>query len=404
MARIFDDWLAAYIDYTANTEAPARYHFWVGVSTVAGALRRRVWIDQLKFQWTPNFYIILVGPAGVVTKSTTLNSGTGILERVKGIVFGPNSLTWQALGESLQNAQEVFEHNGEKYVIACETIAVSEAGTLLKLEDDGLVSLLIDMWDGQKSIRPWKHQTRSQKTIEINNPWLNIICCTTPTWLRGNFPEQLVGGGLTSRIIFVYADKKSKIITYPRREWTRSGISMQQYNELRDALAHDLTEISQLAGEFTMEEEAMDWGEIWHRKALEIRPPALASSRFDSYIARKQTHLHKIAIVLAAARKDCKMVITKEHLERASIVLDDVEGDMLKVFESIGLVQEAQQRSEIIQFLRVRGGMTVEELWTLCCNIMPMRDFKEGVKAAIEAEIIEQYPVAPPSRFGVRMK
>ncbi len=65
MARFHSNWLEGYYHYTKHSEAPDLFHFWTGVSVVAGALRRQVWIDQRYFQWTPNFYIVLVGPAGV---------------------------------------------------------------------------------------------------------------------------------------------------------------------------------------------------------------------------------------------------------------------------------------------------------------------------------------------------
>ena len=71
MARNFPNWLTAYATYTADSESPREFHLWTGIWTLAGALRRRVWIDMRKFQWTPNFYIVLVGPPGIVNKSTT---------------------------------------------------------------------------------------------------------------------------------------------------------------------------------------------------------------------------------------------------------------------------------------------------------------------------------------------
>ena len=70
--RNYDDWLKAYLRYAESTEAPMHMHFWSGVSAVAGALRRRVWIDQAYFKWYPNFYIVLVAPPGIVSKSTTV--------------------------------------------------------------------------------------------------------------------------------------------------------------------------------------------------------------------------------------------------------------------------------------------------------------------------------------------
>ena len=83
--RIHKDWLKAFIEFGSFGEAPLQTLFWTGVSTIAGALRRRVWIDQKYFQWVPNFYIILVAPPGGISKSTTANSGMNLLRDVPGI-------------------------------------------------------------------------------------------------------------------------------------------------------------------------------------------------------------------------------------------------------------------------------------------------------------------------------
>jgi hypothetical protein len=110
--RAYNNWIKAYVSHTRFSESPDAFHFWTGVATVAGALRRRVWIDERHFQWTPNFYIVLVGPPGVAAKSTSIRSGISLLERVPGVYLGPQSMTWQALTESLQNAQECVEIPG----------------------------------------------------------------------------------------------------------------------------------------------------------------------------------------------------------------------------------------------------------------------------------------------------
>src|SRR5712671_3481375 len=98
--RAFPNWIEAYVHHQRYSESPESFHFWTAVSTIAGALRRRVWINQLHFQWTPNMYIILVGPPGVAAKSTSIRQGLNLLEAVPGINFGQQSLTWQALIDS----------------------------------------------------------------------------------------------------------------------------------------------------------------------------------------------------------------------------------------------------------------------------------------------------------------
>src|SRR6516164_4535938 len=109
MARKSANWLKSYMQYTRDSESPTTFHFWTGVSTLAGALRRRVWIDMRKFQWTPNFYIILVGPQGVAAKSTSISMGMNLLSKIKGVKFGPESMTWQKLARSLSDAIEYVE-------------------------------------------------------------------------------------------------------------------------------------------------------------------------------------------------------------------------------------------------------------------------------------------------------
>jgi hypothetical protein len=109
MARNHADWLKAFVDYASYGEAPKRMYFWTGVSTLAGALRRRVWIDQFYFQWYCNMYVILVAPPGVVSKTTTADVGMNLLRQVPGIGFGPSVVTWQALVQGFAQAAETFE-------------------------------------------------------------------------------------------------------------------------------------------------------------------------------------------------------------------------------------------------------------------------------------------------------
>ena len=99
--RKLKHWLKAYMNFTRASESPDAFHFWTGVGTIAGALRRRVWLDMRHFQWTPNFYILLVGPPGVANKSTTVRIGSSLLSQVDGIHFGHQSMTWQSLTQTI---------------------------------------------------------------------------------------------------------------------------------------------------------------------------------------------------------------------------------------------------------------------------------------------------------------
>ena len=49
--------------------------------------------------------------------------------------------------------------------------------------------------------------------------------------------------------------------------------------------------------------------------------------RFGGYLARKQTHIHKLAMVLAASRRD-ELLIDEEDLALAAKMMTDLEQDM----------------------------------------------------------------------------
>lgn len=407
--RNFSNWLKAYAQFTRESESSDSFHFWTGVSMVAGALRRQVWIDQIAFQWTPNFYIIFVAKAGVVAKSTTIGIGTRLLEQVPGIKFGPESLTWQALGVALAEAAEVIrfsEVDSDKITTSPLTIAASELGTLFKLDDDGLTSMLIAMWDGQKSLRPWKHRTVSSSQIEVRNPWLNIIGCTTPAWLAQNFPEHMIGGGLTSRIIFVHGERKRQLVAYPGRAWRGAKVSIDgmelDISTLEKMLVDDLTKISMMKGEYRLTEAAEAWGVEWYNKLWSgTLPPHLASDRYSGYIARKQTHLHKIAIVLAAAQSD-ELVITEQHLREALILLETTEPDMIKVFESIGQVDQSKHIATISSMLRSYGPLDLQKLFSLVMNVLSQEEFELAIKAGVEGGVFSARRVYMPDGSPLR--
>lgn len=375
------------MEFTSDSESPDDFHFWTGVWTIAGALRRRVWIDQRKFQWTPNCYIILVGPPGVVTKSTTTRTGIRLLEQIQGVRFGPSSTTWQALTESLEKAVEYMKMTDDKGAevlmpMSCLNIHVSELGTFLKTDDTVMTDVITDLWDGQLST--WGHTTRTTGNITIKNPWLNVIGCTTPAWIKQNVPEHVIGGGFMSRVVFVYGDKKRQFVPYPDEM-----IAGPEYYRLESQLVEDLREIAMMQGEYKLHPDARTWGRDWYlRHWKDDKPSHMASDRWGGYLSRKQTHMHKLAIILAAARSNI-MVIEKDHLVEAEAILTSSERHMMKVFESVGMVDEARHVAELAAFVRAHSFLTADQLYSYVRNIMTQRDFTEALSSAVRGGLLK---------------
>jgi hypothetical protein len=352
-------------------------HLWTGIWTIAGALRRRVWIDQGYFQWTPNVYIVLVAPPGIVSKSTTLSNGAKLLRKVEGIKFGPDAVTWQSLVQALAGAcEEVLMPDAMFHAMSCVSIASSEFGTLFNPNDREMVDVFVSLWDGQIGV--WEKQTKTSGNDRIVNPWINMAACTTPGWIAGNFPEYLVGGGFTSRCLFVYAEEKQNLVAYPGEQID------PKFAEMAEDLVHDLALISTMAGPYTLDEEAKKFGIEWYESHYKNRIKALDNPRFGGYLARKQTHIHKISMVLAAAESD-ERVVRRSHLEGALQLVTGLEANMPKVFDLIGVSGAAKYSNEVLSYLKVFKILDRNELFRLCFRTMGLQEFEHALNACCQA-------------------
>lgn len=378
MSRNFPDWIKAFQEYATFGEAPPKMHFWTAVSTIAGCLRRKVWIDQYYFKWYPNFYVIFVAPPGVVAKTTTADVGMDLLRKVPGVKFGPSVVTWQALVQAFADGKEAFEYpleSGTWNTMAALTISSGEFGNLLNPQDKDMVDMLVNLWDG----KGFRKQTKHSGTDEVENPWINLIACTTPAWIAGNFPEYMIGGGFTSRCVFVYTDRKEKLVPYP-------GLSVpKNIDAYQDALVQDLVRIAEMKGEFKLTREALEWGGEWYEKHNRQRQPHLDDDRFGGYVARKQTHIHKLAMVLSASQRD-ELVIKLEDLQTAATMVTDLEAEMVKVFSKIGMSDPAVAATRLVEFIKKRGTVSYEEGYRYVHAQFPqLKDFEEILKGLVKA-------------------
>ena len=376
--RNFPDFLTSYMKYSSFSESPDKFHFWTGVSIIAGALQRKVAITKptLYFDWVPNFYIIFVAPPGIVSKSTTADIGMSLLREVDGVYFGPNTATWQALITEFGNAAVNIElPNGTNDVMSAMTIVSSELGNLLNFRDTEMVDHLVNLWDCRRG--KYKKITKGNGVDEIHNPWINILACTTPEWIAGTVPEYMIGGGFTSRCVFVYGEQKRKFVAYPGLE------APTDINKTRDLLIADLREIALMQGEMTLTRDAIEWGRAWYNEhAAKAIDPDIAVS---GYMARKQTHLHKLAMVLSASTSS-SMSITAETLQRAKMILEGAEADMPKVFKHVGQTKETRAMDQLIDMAisaHVQGKeLTYQQAYSRFSRQFSSLTFKEIVESA----------------------
>lgn len=306
-----------------------------------------------------------------------------LLRKVPGVNFGPEAVTWQALMQAFEASTETFPINGTHYTQSAMTIESAEFGNLIDPANREQIDFLVSLWDSK--IGSFQKVTKNSGVNNVENPYINLIACTTPAWVAGNFPEYVIGGGFTSRCLFVYAEEKEKFIPYPALNMPKEMAEVQQ------ALVQDLEVIgTQLLGPYAISKEAIEFGEEWyHRFWGGTKPDELDDDRFGGYLARKQTHVHKTAMCIAASNHD-ELVITKEDLESALAVVTDLERDMVKVFARIGRTQTSVQAERFIRFVQKRQKVSYAEAYQFIHSAFPSaKNFEDIVAGAEKAGYIK---------------
>lgn len=344
--RELPDFLSEFMHNSEWGEAPPYFYFWVGVATVACALRRRVWLDMGTFTWYPNLYTLLVAPPGIVQKSSTSDLGMRLLREIPGIQQGPTTLTWQSLYDAFLEVGQEFQVSPDEMRTQFPLYVNSpEFGITLNPRDTEMIDQLVHIWDGAEM----KKRTRKDGELKIPTPCLNMIACTTPSWIAENVPQYLIGGGLTSRMLFVYGEKKVRYVAYPQ------DVIPKDYKVRQQKLVRDLERISQLVGGFTLTPDAKEWGTAWYENFHKNEAPKIDKTLLGGYIARKQTLVHKVAMVLAASQSD-SLVITRQLLERSAALITELEQHMPAVYSKIGMNKDSNASEQVNEFLIRQGG------------------------------------------------
>lgn len=338
MARQLANWLEAYKVYTKSNESPQLFHQWAGVSAIASALRRNVWLDFGYFHYYPNLYVVLVGPPAI-KKTTAMHIAKGILRSaVPSVKFAHDSTSREALIADLSQA-----YSGLLDYSALSVFS-GEFGTMLQTSQAAMIDFLTAIHDYNKT-EDFVHNTVTRQEKRVVNPFMNMIACTTPEFVNRSLPAYAIGTGFTSRVLFVYCDKVGELIPKPVLSEAQKAVEIK--------LLSDLRQISMLRGEAKMTKEGEEWYNAWYmgrRAEIEGADPRLAG-----YIGRKPTHVVRLALVLALAHSD-SLLIGADDLASALTMVEYLEPGLRKIFGTVGRNVYAPVTLRIVDQLGAAGG------------------------------------------------
>ncbi len=290
-------------------------------------------------------YVVLVGPPAA-RKGTAMDQAKPFLDDLD-IRVSAESTTREALIRALRETTDniVSAEGTLRALHSSMTIWAQELTVFLGYNNLQLMSDLTDWYD----CRPrWTYRTKHEGVDEIIGVYVNLFGATTPDLIRSSMPLDAIGGGLTSRMIFVFEPNKGKVVPYT---------SLDQ--KLKDSLLKDLRRIHMLSGRFRVEKGFRDDWINWYIEQ-EGKPP-FNDSRFAGYFERRATHILKLSCIISAARSD-EMIISRKDLERAISFLEKTEIKMSQTFSGVGKSSHADVLAKVMSDIGMAGEVNMSSM------------------------------------------
>ncbi len=377
MREIEDSWIHEYLRFTAGLQSPEMYHLWTAISTIAAALERSVFLDRVYFKVYPNMYIVLVGPAGKVGKSTAINMGAGLLNKIEDPPrFFAEKITPERLLEYMSNTMRKIDDGRIDFVSAAFACASELSVFMGKSSDSETLKLLTDLYDCKEGT--WRYETKSSGTAELENPCLNVLAGSTPKWLRTAIPIEIVGGGFVSRTIFVYQSELRRAVAFPEDEVPENFLAMQS------KLINDLEHIRNLRGRFYFTDEAKEWYRTWYEQWY-----ATDGEIYDTdFYARWPTQLLKVGMIISCAERD-DLDLRVADLKKAQTIMDSVSGLMTDVVGVMSSADSQIDTQKILGYIKRRGELSHRQLAQTASRYAKADELARIIQTLIDAGEIE---------------
>jgi len=342
--RNLDNWIDSYMQYTDNSEPPELFRRWVAISVIASVLRRKCFISWGPLTFFPNLYVVLTSPPGRARKGTAMEQGSGLLsEPSLGIKLAAEAITREALIRELKNSNDTYFNpsTNEMTFHSSLTVYSQELTVFLGYRNAQLLSDLTDWYDCRKK---WTYRTKNMGTDIITGVFFNLIGATTPHLIQSHLPLEALGGGLTSRMIFVYARDKGKTVALP--------LQTPEEEQLRELLYKDLEAISMLGGKYKLSEDFIQGWAVWYETNDGNHP--FTDERFSGYFERRPATIMKLSMIANSSRTS-DMTITEDDLNTAVTYLKAVEKDMPQALSGVGRQTYAGITSDIMVEITRKG-------------------------------------------------
>jgi hypothetical protein len=330
------DWIERFVQYTEGINSPRIFRLWAGISTVAGALERRVWIYSSRKILYPNLFTLLVGSPGS-GKTEAMLHVEDLWRRVGKFHVAPNSVTRASLVDALHDADRKIVLQSGLMEYHSLLVVADEFGVLCPAHDLSFLSVINYIYNNPDFYEE-KRRTGNKQSTEIINPQLNIIAGAQPGFLAVLLPEEAWQMGFTARLIMIYSAEEivPDLFGDPDPKEADRGI-----------LIASLRDMAGRIGAFSWDDDAMTEMDRWAKSRCE---PIPEHSKLVHYNQRRILHTLKLSMVSAMSRGPERR-ITMLDVNRARDWLLEAEQGMPDIFREMTQRSDSEVINELHFFM-----------------------------------------------------
>jgi hypothetical protein len=294
-----------------------------------------------------------------------------VLKSIKNspIVFA-QKITTEALIQALEESR-TKEKTCYGIIVASELSVFLGADAIRS----GIIPALTDLYDSPSK---WEYHTRSRGREELTNVTLSMLAASTKDWLRTSIPASAIGGGFTSRIVFVIGDAPSKLILFPSEH--------VENTRLRNNLVADLEQMAKLNGAVQFSSEAKEIALEWYeREAFEVH-----DEKVDGYFGRKHDTMFKLATVLSVAESN-DLLVEAKHVKRALKMLDHNEKHLNTIMESVTSSEVGGDTEKVLVIIKKFKQIKHSDLLRKCWRYASALELNDMMKTLTESKEIDMF-------------
>ena len=346
-----NSFLHRYLAYNVGNECPRNYHIWTGLTVLASTTLNRVHLFHGYFNIFPNLYVCLVGKQGS-RKSTAKDIGRDLLTSTfPELPVSASIQTREDIVKFMASDECLFsftDENNAQQELRPFTLLINELKNFLSFNPGAMIEFLTDIYD--RGGKVFNSSTLKRGLENIVNPCVNMLACETPDWIIDKLKLQIISGGFSRRVVFVYETIRGPKISFPTLPPNGPHLWKLMQDHLR--------KVEKIVGPFSWDPEARRFFDVWYTA---LKTPE--DDIMEGYYESKHIQLLKLAMLLALGEEVPHTVITPENLKVGVSLLDALETNMPKLSIASGRNALALPMMRVLDVLERMGGLTTEPLF-----------------------------------------